>query len=260
MRHEQGLISVEDLSFTYRDRLILDRLSFTIPKGKITTIMGANGCGKSTLLGLLTKNIPVKSGQIFLEGQAISSISLKQFAKKVAVVHQDNQAVADLLVGDLVAMARQAHRRFFKGSSQKDDDIVAWALEVTNLRELAFREMQELSGGEKQRVWIAMALAQKTGVLVLDEPTTYLDIKYQLDILALIKKINQELGMTIIMVLHDINQALAVSDCVLGLQKGTIYAQGSPQEVLDQAFVEAVFGVSLPFIEKQDRRFVLTTL
>lgn len=142
MSHEQGLIRVEDLSFTYRDRPILDRLSFTIPKGKITTIMGANGCGKSTLLGLLTKNIPVKSGQIFLEGQAISSISLKQFAKKVAVVHQDNQAVADLLVGDLVAMARQAHRRFFKGSSQKDDDIVAWALEVTNLRELAFREMQ----------------------------------------------------------------------------------------------------------------------
>lgn len=160
MSHEQGLIRVEDLSFTYRDRPILDRLSFTIPKGKITTIMGANGSGKSTLLGLLTKNIPVKSGQIFLEGQAISSISLKQFAKKVAVVHQDNQAVADLLVGDLVAMARQAHRRFLRAQVKRTMTLLL-ALEVTNLRELAFREMQELSGGEKQRVWIAMALAQK---------------------------------------------------------------------------------------------------
>ncbi|GAA0057996.1 UNVERIFIED_CONTAM: ABC transporter ATP-binding protein [Streptococcus canis] len=260
MSKNSSHIKVQNLSFAYGGNLVLDNLTFSIPKGKITTIMGANGSGKSTLLQLLTKNLPLKQGQVWLEQEALATISLKAFAKKVAVVHQYHQVAEGLLVGELVAMARLARRSFFRTTTKEDEERLAWALEVTALSDYVYRDIQHLSGGEQQRVWIAMALAQETDIIFLDEPTTYLDIKYQLDILKLIAKINQELGLTIVLVLHDINQALSLSDHLIGLKDGRLYAQGQPRELLDQQFIGDVFGVELPFVEKNGQQFVLTSL
>ncbi|MGT2743787.1 ABC transporter ATP-binding protein [Streptococcus phocae subsp. phocae] len=260
MSANSAVITVKDLSFSYDNKRVLEGLDITLEKGKITTIMGANGCGKSTLLGILTKQLPLKQGTVMINDQDIKTIKVKAFAKQVAVVHQYHQVIDDMMVGDLVAMGRLAHQPFLKGASSTDQEIVEWALQVTDLQDLVFREMRHLSGGEKQRVWIAMALAQKTDILFLDEPTTYLDIKYQLDILRLIAKINQELGITIIMVLHDINQALSLSDQIIGLKEGKVYAQGKPETVLNQDFIQAVFGVTLPVVEKAGKQFVITSL
>lgn len=253
-------MKVQNLSFGYEERIVLDDLNFTIPKGKITTIMGANGSGKSTLLRLLTKNLPVKQGQVWLEQEALDKISLKAFAKKAAVVHQYHRVVDDLTVGELVAMARLAHCSFLKALSKKDKERIAWALMVTGLSDYAYRDLQCLSGGEQQRVWIAMALAQETDIIFLDEPTTYLDIKYQIDILRLITRINQDLGITIVLVLHDINQALSLSDHLLALKDGRLYAQGHPRGLVGQTFIREVFDIDLPFVEKDGRNFVITSL
>ncbi|MGT2935288.1 ABC transporter ATP-binding protein [Streptococcus castoreus] len=260
MTTKTALITVQNLTFGYGKHLVLRDLNFIIPKGKITTIMGANGSGKSTLLDLLTKNAPLKQGQIWFGPEKLTNISLKAFAKKVAVVHQYHQEVEGMLVGDLIAMARMANRSFWEPSCQEDEEKIAWALDVTALGAYVYREIQDLSGGEKQRVWIAMALVQQTDILMLDEPTTYLDINYQLEILKLIKTINQKLGLTIVLVLHDINQALAISDQLIGLKDGKIYAQGQPTEVLNQGFIQAVLGVDLPLVEKDGKHFVITSL
>ena len=230
---EKPAMEVRNLSFSYGKNKVLRDVSFKIKGGDITTIMGANGCGKSTLFSLMTKNLYPRKGNIFLSGKNIQNLGLKDFAKKVSIVHQYNTSSDDITVERLVSFGRTPHMKMMQAKSQEDEERIQWAMEVTNVEKYRNREIARLSGGQRQRVWIAMALAQNTGILFLDEPTTYLDIRYQIEILELIRRLNEEYGITIIMVLHDINQATHFSQQVIGLKDGAVSFQGDPQEVID---------------------------
>ena len=208
-----NVFDINGLTFSYGTNEVIKGLDLSIKQGKVTTLIGANGCGKSTLFNLITKNLRPNSGEIRLEGKDISQVKLKDFARQVAIVHQYNTAPADISVEKLVAFGRTPYHGLGSPSnSEEDEEKIKRALEITNTEKLKDKAVAQLSGGQKQRVWIAMALAQDTKILFLDEPTTYLDIRYQLQILKLVRKLNEEYGMTVIMVLHDINQSLYYSD------------------------------------------------
>lgn len=252
------MMKVKELSFSYGKKKILNNISLEIPEGKITTILGANGCGKSTLFSLMTKNLYPDRGKIFFQKKNIGGMPLNEFAKKAAIVHQYNTAADDMTVQELVALGRTPHRKGFHGSREADEKWIYQALEVTHLQELKDREIGKLSGGQRQRVWIAMAIAQNTKMLFLDEPTTYLDIRYQLEILRLVKTLNQQYGMTIVMVLHEINQAIHYSDYIIGLQGGKVAVCGEPDEVITPETLELLYGVKLDVIQEKNHKYVLT--
>jgi iron complex transport system ATP-binding protein len=218
----------------------LNDVSTTIPKGKITTIIGPNGSGKSTLLSVLSRNYKPSKGSVTLEAKDIFDFKPKEFAKKLAIVYQHNTTPEQLTVEKLVAFGRVPHQSFMQRNSDVDEEAIDWALSATNLLEKRERPLTALSGGERQRVWIAMALAQKTDILCLDEPTTYLDIYYQLELLDFVKQLNAEHGLTIVMVLHDMNQALRYSDNIIMMKQGEIVAEGAPEDVVT---VESVYDV-----------------
>ena len=220
--------------------------------------MGANGCGKSTLFSLMTKNLYPRKGKIFLGGKNIQNLGLKDFAKKVSIVHQYNTSSDDITVERLVSYGRTPHMKMMQAKGEEDDRLVEWAMEVTNITKYRDREVGKLSGGQRQRVWIAMALAQNTKILFLDEPTTYLDIRYQVEILELVKKLNQEFGITIIMVLHDINQAIYFSDKVIGLKGGLVEILGKPNDVITTESIETLYGIRLDVTKIEGQKFVLT--
>lgn len=254
---DKPAMEVRDLHFAYGKNKVLKGVSLKIEEGKITTIMGANGCGKSTLFFLMTKNLYPKKGNIYIKGKNIQNLNLKEFAKKVAIVQQYNTASDDITVESLVAFGRTPHKRMMQGDSAEDERRIEWALEVTNLTEYRDREVSRLSGGQRQRVWIAMALCQGTKILFLDEPTTYLDIRYQIDILKLVKKLNREYGITIIMVLHDINQAIAYSDHVIGMKDGVIEVEGSPYDVITSESIKTLYGVDIDVTSINGQKVVL---
>ena len=231
---ETNAMEVKNLSFSYGSNQILSDISLTIPRGKITTIMGANGCGKSTLFSLMTKNLTPGKGKILLEEKSIKKYSLSEFARKVSIVHQHNSAAEDITIERLVSYGRTPYQKMLGGK-----------LQVTGLLDLRDREIGRLSGGQRQRVWIAMALAQNTELLFLDEPTTYLDIRYQLEILELVKKLNEEFDITIVMVLHDINQTIYFSDKIIGLQGGHVAIEGAPDQVITEESIQKLYGVHL---------------
>ncbi len=252
------VMEVSGVSFSYGTNQVLNEVSFAIEENKITTIMGANGCGKSTLFSLMTKNRTPDQGQIMLCGKNIQSIGLKEFAKQVSIVHQYNTSSDDITVEQLIAFGRTPYLRLMKGKSEEDEKLIGWAMDVTNVRKYKDREVGKLSGGQRQRVWIAMALAQNTKILFLDEPTTYLDIRYQVEILNLVRKLNREYGITIIMVLHDINQAIHFSDRIIGLRGGYVEIEGNPQDVISGESIQALYGISLEVAKIDGRKFVLT--
>lgn len=251
-------MEVRNVFFSYGKNQILKGASLTIEKGKITTIMGANGCGKSTLFSLMTKNLIPKKGKIFLRGKNLDHLKLNEFARKVAIVHQYNTAADDITVERLVSFGRTPHLGLMGNRTEEDEKYVRWAMEVTNITEYRDRELSRLSGGQRQRVWIAMALAQGTETLFLDEPTTYLDIRYQIEILELVRKLNREYGMTIIMVLHDINQAVYFSDKIIGLSDGKVSVAGDPNDVITTESLQTLYGIRLEVTEINGRKFVLT--
>lgn len=218
----------------------LNGVSTAIPQGKITTIIGPNGSGKSTLLGVISRNYKPTQGGVTLEAKDIFDFKPKQFAKKLAIVYQHNTTPEELTVEKLVAFGRVPHQGFMKRYNEVDEEAIDWALGATNLLDKRERPLTALSGGERQRVWIAMALAQKTAILCLDEPTTYLDIYYQLELLDLVKQLNMEHGLTIVMVLHDMNQALRYSDNIIMMKAGEIVAEGAPEQVVT---VESIYDV-----------------
>lgn len=239
-------MEIREVSFSYRNSVpILENISLKVESGAITTLLGANGSGKTTLLKLMTKNLVPSSGKILLAGQDIADFGLRDFAKRVAIVHQKNSAPADLTVRKLVAYGRIPYTSVFHNHSQETIDKVQWAMEITDLLGLADRRIGTLSGGQRQRAFLAMALAQDSKILLLDEPTTFLDVRYQIEILRLIRKLNQEFGMTIVMVLHDINQALVYSDQIIGLKQGQVVVQGSPEEKITSPVIKQLYDIDL---------------
>lgn len=239
-------MDVNGITFSYDGNV--DRLhdvQTTIQHGKITTIIGPNGCGKSTLLNVMSSNGKPRKGEVILDGKAIARYRPVELARRLAVVHQQNEAPDDLTVERLIRFGRMPHKTMFSSNKQEDEEAVEWAIACTNLEQRRFRTLDQLSGGERQRVWIAMALAQRTPILFLDEPTTYLDMFYQLEIMELIQRLNQAYGLTIVMVLHDINQALRYSDVIIAMKEGRILASGHPREVLTSELIEEVYDVQV---------------
>lgn len=253
-----NVFQIRGLSFAYGKHAVLKGLDLDLHAGRITTLIGANGCGKSTLFHLMTKNLRPDAGRVLLHGQDISACRLRDFARQVAIVHQYNTAPADLSVEKLVAYGRTPYQTMgLSIDPEADAEKIRWALEITHTDKYRDKPVAELSGGQKQRVWIAMALAQDTKVLFLDEPTTYLDIRYQLQILRLIRRLNREFGITIIMVLHDINQSLYYSDEIVAMQDGRIRAQGLPEQIITPELVRSVYDVELEIREVDGKPFVI---
>ena len=251
-------MEVRNLSFAYGKNRVLKDISFRIKEGDITTIMGANGCGKTTLFSLMTRNLYPRRGDIFLKGKNIQNLGLKEFARRVSIVHQYNTSSDDITVERLVSFGRTPHMKMMQGRSEEDERLIRWAMEVTKVGKYRDREISRLSGGQRQRVWIAMALAQNTKILFLDEPTTYLDIRYQIEILKLVQKLNREYGITIIMVLHDVNQAIHYSDRIIGLKDGHVAAEGAPDEIITPESIRELYGITLGVTEVEGEKFVLT--
>ena len=249
---------IRGLSFAYGKHTVLKGLDLDLHAGRITTLIGANGCGKSTLFHLMTKNLRPDAGRILLRDQDISACRLRDFARQVAIVHQYNTAPADLSVEKLVAYGRTPYQTMgLSPDPEADAEKIRWALEITHTDKYRDKPVAELSGGQKQRVWIAMALAQGTQVLFLDEPTTYLDIRYQLQILHLIRQLNREYGMTIVMVLHDINQSLHYSDEIVAMSDGQVCAHGLPEEIVTPQLIRRVYDVDLAIRPVDGKPFVI---
>lgn len=227
----------------YGDKKILDGISLQIPSNQISVIIGANGCGKSTLLKTLARIIKPLSGEILLDGRPIHSIPSKQLARVLGLLPQSPIVPEGITVADLVGRGRFPHQSLFGTWSKKDYEAVAEAMEIMDITALANRHVDELSGGQRQRVWIAMALAQQTDMLFLDEPTTYLDITYQIEILDLLTDLNRKYGTTIVMVLHDINLSARYADYVFALRQGKLVAEGKPSEVITSQLIKDVFGL-----------------
>ena len=215
----------------------------TIPEGKITALVGPNGCGKSTLLRALARLLKPKGGSVYLDGEAISTLPSKAVAKKLGILPQGPTAPEGLTVRELVAQGRYPHQSFFQGWSRKDELALLSALETTRMLGLADRPLDALSGGQKQRAWIAMTLAQETPILLLDEPTTFLDMAHQVEVLTLLDELNACEGRTIVMVLHDINQACRYAHHLIALKAGCVIEQGSPAAVVDEGLLQNVFGL-----------------
>ncbi|MGG4489959.1 ABC transporter ATP-binding protein [Metabacillus idriensis] len=233
----------ESVNIGYDDRLIVKDLTVSIPDKKITTIIGPNGCGKSTLLKAITRIISLQSGDVVLDGKSISKEQTKKLAKKMAILPQTPESAAGLTVGELVSYGRFPHQKGFGRLTKKDYEVIQWALEVTGTADFKFRPVDSLSGGQRQRVWIAMALAQETDIIFLDEPTTYLDMAHQLEVLELLQTLNAEQERTIVMVLHDLNQAARFADYIIALKDGEIVKAGSCEEVISRDVLKEVFHI-----------------
>jgi iron complex transport system ATP-binding protein len=236
-------LTTRKLTLAYNRTTIIRDLNLDIPIHRITALVGANGCGKSTLLKGLARLLKPQSGMVYLDGTAIAKLQTKDIAKKLGMLPQSPIAPEGLTVRDLVAQGRYPHQSWFQQWSKEDEQFTEKALRMTGITEFGDRPMDSLSGGQRQRVWIAMALAQNTPILLLDEPTTFLDLAHQIEILDLLYDLNRTQGNTIVMVLHDLNQACRYADYLVAMQQGAIYAQGSPAEVMTEEVVRAVFGL-----------------
>ncbi|SDK07182.1 iron complex transport system ATP-binding protein [Nonomuraea maritima] len=236
-------LRADGLRLAYDDRVVVDGLDLAIPRGRITVIVGANACGKSTLLRAMARLLAPREGAVRLDGRALQSIPTRELARRLGILPQSPPAPEGITVLDLVGRGRAPHQTWWRQWSASDEQAVRDALAATGMTELAGRAVDELSGGQRQRAWIAMAVAQGTPLLLLDEPTTYLDLAHQMDVLDLITDLNRNEGRTIVMVLHDLNQACRYADHVIAMKAGRIAAQGAPADVITAETVEDVFGL-----------------
>lgn len=232
-----------DLTLSYEGRVVVEGLDLTVPPGKVTAIVGPNACGKSTLLRGLSRLLAPAGGSVLLDGADIHSLPTKQVATRLGLLPQTPVAPDGITVADLVSRGRYPHQGWFRRWTADDDTAVTEAMAATAITELADRSVDELSGGQRQRVWIAMALAQQTDILLLDEPTTFLDISHQIDVLDLLLDLNAARGATVVMVLHDLNLAARYADHLVAMRGGSIVAAGDPSEVVTAELVQDVFGV-----------------
>jgi iron complex transport system ATP-binding protein len=240
---EASRLSAHDLTLAYEQFEVAKDLSVQIPEGKITCIVGANACGKSTLLRALARLLRPKQGTVLLDGESIHRLPTKEVASRLGILPQSPIAPEGITVADLVARGRYPHQKWFRQWTGADEAVIAEAMAATGTLDLARRPVDELSGGQRQRVWIAMTLAQGTDLMLLDEPTTYLDLAHQVEVLDLLVDLNLAERRTIVLVLHDLNHAARYSDHLIAMRKGSVIAHGHPSDIVTEATVEEVFGL-----------------
>ncbi|GAA1910355.1 ABC transporter ATP-binding protein [Streptomyces durmitorensis] len=241
-------LSARELTLAYEDREVVHELELAVPDGKVTVIVGPNACGKSTTLRALGRLLKPRSGAVLLDGDALAKLPTKKIAQQIGLLPQTPVAPEAITVADLVARGRQPHQHWWQQWSDEDERAVTEAMERTDVAALAERSVDELSGGQRQRVWIAMAIAQETDILLLDEPTTYLDISHQVEVLDLVRQLaaeshEGERGRTVVVVLHDLNQAARYADHLVAMKAGRIVAEGTPADVVTEDLVREVFGL-----------------
>ena len=236
-------LETKKLTLAYEVAPVVRNLDLAIPAGKITVLVGANGCGKSTLLRGLARLLKPKSGKVYLDGKDISRLNSKTVAQKLAMLTQSPIAPEGLTVRDLVAMGRYPYQNWLQQWSKEDEEKIQEALSITTMTELAERALDSLSGGQRQRAWIAMVLAQDTNILLLDEPTTYLDLAHQVELLDLLQQLHETKGKTIVMVLHDLNLACRYADYLVAVQQGKVYGMGTPEQIMTEEMVREVFNL-----------------
>lgn len=241
-------LHAHQLTLAYENTCIITDLHLTIPDGQITALVGPNGCGKSTLLRGISRLLKPRAGSVLLNSQDIWKLPTKELAKQLGILPQGPVAPEGLTVHELVAQGRYPHQSWLQQWSAEDERVTREALEITNITDFADRPVDTLSGGQRQRAWIAMTLAQDSDVILLDEPTTFLDLAYQIEVLDLLHDLNTQRGKTIVMVLHDLNHACRYADYLVAVRGGTIEAQGQPAEVVTEALVQDVFGIECRII------------
>ncbi|MGV4924576.1 ABC transporter ATP-binding protein [Streptomyces sp. BHT-5-2] len=242
-------LSAENLTLAYDQRTIAEDLTVAVPDRSFTVIVGPNACGKSTLLRALSRMLKPAAGAVLLDGQKISSLPAKQVARTLGLLPQSSVAPDGITVADLVARGRYPHQGLLRQWSAEDERIVQESMAATGVAALADRYVDELSGGQRQRVWIAMALAQQTPLFLLDEPTTYLDIQHQIEILDLCASLHEEQGRTLVAVLHDLNQAARYATHLIAMKNGAVVAEGAPSEIVTAELVGRVFGIDCRIID-----------
>ena len=245
---EQAVLRAEGLELRYDRDPVIEGLSVTIPPGRVTTIVGPNACGKSTLLRALARLLAPAAGRVLLGEGDIARQRTREVARRLTLLPQSPIAPDGITVAELVSRGRYPYQSLFRAWSSEDALAVAAAMEATGVTEVAERPVNQLSGGQRQRVWVAMALAQDTPLLLLDEPTTYLDLSHQIEVLDLLRELNRETGRTIVLVLHDLNLASRYSDHLIAMAAGCIEAEGAPGEVITEAMVRRVFGLETAIV------------
>ncbi|MBZ6194478.1 ABC transporter ATP-binding protein [Streptomyces olivaceus] len=248
-RSNVNRLTAENVTLAYDQRVIAKQLSVEIPDNSFTVIVGPNACGKSTLLRALSRMLKPSEGRVLLDGSVIQSTPAKQVARTLGLLPQSSIAPDGITVGDLVGRGRYPHQGLLRQWSTEDERVVQESMAKTGISELAERYVDELSGGQRQRVWIAMALAQQTPLLLLDEPTTYLDIQHQIDVLDLCADLHEEQGRTLVAVLHDLNHAARYATHLIALREGKIIAEGAPKDIVTADLVERVFGLRCQVID-----------
>ncbi|MFE9309919.1 ABC transporter ATP-binding protein [Streptomyces sp. NPDC006706] len=237
-------LAARGLTLAYEDRTVVEELDLDVPDGRVIVIVGPNACGKSTLLRALGRLLKPRRGAVLLDGTELARLPTKRIAQVIGLLPQTPVPPEGITVGDLIARGRQPHQKWWQQWSETDEASVSQAMERTGTADLAERPVDELSGGQRQRVWIAMALAQDTDLLLLDEPTTYLDIAHQVEVLDLVRRLNRERGRTVVAVLHDLNQAARYADHLIAMRAGRIIAQGPPGDIVTAELVQKVFGLA----------------
>lgn len=250
-------IVLDNITIGYGGNIVIDKLSMCVEKGKISTLIGPNGSGKSTIMKAMARYIKPVKGEIFFEGESLGKLSTKKVAQKMSVLPQIRANPEEITVEELVTNGRYPHLGFGKKLSKEDNDIIEWAMEKTGTMDFRYRLLETLSGGERQRAWLAMCLAQKPRILLLDEPTTFLDISHQFETLELIKELNEKLNLTIVMVLHDINQALAYSHKIYVIKDGGIYTEGDGKSVMSKDMIKNVFNIEGEIIDNKGKKYFI---
>ena len=247
-------INAQGLEIGYGEFVAVEGMDITVKKGEITTIIGPNGSGKSTVLKALTRLLKYRKGVVHLDSRDLASFESKELARRVGVLPQRHSAPPDFKVKDLVGYGRMPYQKWYSKHNEEDKKVIEWALKATGTWELRDKSINECSGGESQRVWIATVLTQQPEILFLDEPTTYLDISHQLETMRLVRKLNRESGIGVVMVLHDLSQALEVSDRIVVIKGGRKYSEGTPDEVITSRMMREVYGVDCDILRIPGRR------
>lgn len=245
------MLKVKDFKVGYDEKVIVKDFNLHVKKGDMITIIGPNGSGKSTVLKTIGRLLKPIGGDVYLDGKLLWNMKNKEIAQEMACLSQHNNAPKDMTIRKLISFGRNPHKGWLQSLNKEDEEIISWTIEKTNLKHIENKKIVSTSGGERQRAWIAMALAQKPKILLLDEPTTYLDINNQIEILELVKELNEKLNLTVIMVLHDLNQAAKYSNKVVVLKNGQVKAMGKPEEILNEKLIRDVYNVDMNVLKNQ---------